>query len=112
VLPGIRIEQTGFGERNGKNGTVTVDDVEPDEEWNAEARLLHGEALQGMRLGAAPDVQQVADTAGANALLHVAARAGTRNHSRAGSHGELSDLLLEGHRGEQTVNGSHTVALR
>ena len=42
----------GDGERNGKRGVVAVDHVEPEEEGDVQARLLHGDVLVVVGLSA------------------------------------------------------------
>ena len=41
------IEGAGFGERNGKYGSVPMQHVEADQQGDAEPALLHGDALRG-----------------------------------------------------------------
>ena len=63
-LPKLRIKQAGFRERDGENRVVAVNDVEPQEQGNAEARILHREALDGAHLFGAPEIEQTADPPG------------------------------------------------
>ena len=112
ALPAVRIEQAGFRQRYGENRAMTVDDIETHQQRNAEARMLHREALQGMHLCTTPHVENVTDLPVADTLLQRAPRARTCDRARARGHVQLPDLLREGHAGEQSVGPSHAVALR
>jgi hypothetical protein len=68
--------------------------------------------MQGVHLCATPHVQHVADMPAANPLLQLTPRAGTCDCAETCAHGELPDLLLERHGGEQPIDASHSVALR
>jgi len=74
--PGIWVEQTGFCQWHRENRAVTVHDIESHQQRNAKARMLHREPLQGLYLNT-PHVENVADTAAANAFLQLVPRAGT-----------------------------------
>src|ERR1700746_3322576 len=69
--PHVRIEQTRLRERYREDRAVTVDDIHADEQRNAQARLLHGEALQSVHRSAPPYVEHVADTSAADSLFQI-----------------------------------------
>ena len=66
LLPERRVEGAGLGERDREDGAEAVDDVEAEEERDAEAGLLDGEALGVADRLAAPEVEEAADPAGAD----------------------------------------------
>ena len=66
LLPERRVEGAGLGQRDREDGAEAVDDVEPEEERDAEAGLLDGQALRLAHRLAAPEVEQAADPAGAD----------------------------------------------
>jgi len=46
----VRLPGAGFRQRNGENGAVTMDHVQPKEEGDAQARLFHSDLLQAVGL--------------------------------------------------------------
>ncbi len=51
---------------------MAMDDVEAQQQGNAEAGFINGEALNGLHFACAPKVQQSADASGADTLSYVA----------------------------------------
>ncbi len=110
-LPGVRIEQAGLRQRHREDRAMTVDDIEAQQQWNPESGILDCDPLQGAHLLGAPEVQHVADASGTNALIERAALARAGDDAGCRDHVELPDPLLERHRGEQSVDTSHALAL-
>jgi len=89
-LPGLLVEQGGLGQRDRKQGAVAMDDVEPDQQRNAEAGLLHRQALHLMHRPRADHVQQVADLAAFDGLGRVAGDDWPGDGVTGRGHGELA----------------------
>ena len=45
-----RIPRGGHGEGHGKDGAIAVDDVEPEEDGDVEARFVDGDVLEAVDL--------------------------------------------------------------
>ena len=95
----LRIPGGGQAERDGKDGPQPVNDVEAEEQRDAEAAFLDGDALQAVRLARVGDEQDASGAAGTHFgkdELVLAQRFG-----RPEVLAELPGLLFEGHGGEQ-----------
>jgi hypothetical protein len=110
LFPKARIKRAGFRERNRKDRMVAVNDVETQQQGNAKARFFHCEPLDRAHLFGAPEIQQPADSSGANALGLVAPLAGAGHRAKRCRHVELPDLFFECHCRQQSVNASHALA--
>ena len=66
LLPERGVEGAGLGEGDREDGAEAVQDVEAEEERDAEAGLLDGEALGRAHRLPAPEVEEAADPAGAD----------------------------------------------
>ena len=99
-----RIERRGLRERHGKDRAVTVDHVEPDQQRNAEPRFLDGDSLHVVNVLCADEVEQIAESAVADRVRGIAGDDGPGDRVRRGGHGELAQLLRQGHAIDQLVN--------
>ena len=106
-LPDVRIERRGFRERHGEKRAVTVDHVEPDQERNAEPRFLDGDSLHVVNVLCADEVEQVAERAVADGVGGIAGDDGPGHRVARRGHGELAQLLRQGHATHQLVNCAH-----
>jgi len=90
---------------------MAMHDIEPDEQWNAEARFLHGETLHLAHMRRSDHIEQIADGPGPDRLGRIAGddRPGYRKACRG--HGELSELLGQGHRADQGFDPAHLITL-
>ena len=78
---------------------MAVNHVEPDEQRDAEARILDRDALHLVDRARSHDVQQVADRAVADGVGGVARDHGPRDRVAGGRHGQLAELLGQRHLG-------------
>ena len=86
---------------------MTVDHVEPDQQRNAEPRLLDGDSLHVVNVLRSDEVQQVAERAVADRVRGIAGDDGPGDRVRRRGHGELAQLLRQGHPLDQLVNSAH-----
>ncbi len=100
-LPEGGVEGAGLGERDREDGAEAVDDVEAEEERDAEAGFLDGDALGVADGVAAPEVEEAADAAGADEGGDVLDPGGAGDGVAGGDHGELADLFGQGHAGDE-----------
>ena len=75
-----------------------------EEQRDAEAGLLDGGALGRADGGAAPEVEEAADPAGADVGVEVAGDARAGDGVVGAEHGELAELLGERHPGDEAVD--------
>jgi len=92
----LGVPARSLGERNRKNGLVAMDDIQPEEDRNAETRVLHCELLQGVGLRGAADVEEGTDRTRARHLQMLGSCA-------IGVLLQLADLLLKGHAADQRL---------
>jgi len=111
LLPQVGLEQARLGQRHREDRAMAVYHIQTDEQRYAKARVLHRKTLQTLDR-CAPHVQHIADTSAADALFQVAVRNRTCDHAEGCRHVQLAHLLRECHRGKQSFDASHAVALR
>ena len=98
-----RVEARGFGDRDGIDGSETVNDVEAEKQGNLEAGFLGGDALQLTSVVSAEDSQERSDSARADESFAAGRNARPRLRSLARQLVELPDFLLQGHELENGV---------
>ena len=106
-LPNAGIERRGLRERHGKDRAVTVNHVETDQQRNAEPRFLDGNSLHLVNMLCANHVEQIAQSAVADGVRRIADDDGPGDRVGRRSHGELAQLLRQGHAIDQLVNSAH-----
>ncbi len=99
-LDQLGVEGGAEPERDGEDGPVPVDDVAAEDEWDPEPGLLDREALEVVPQLAAGGVEEGADRARADGVER-----GLVGVLVVGALGELADLLLERHPGEEGLDG-------
>jgi len=87
----LRIPGRGHGERDRKDGAEAVDDVEPEDERNVQARVVDGEMLETIDLDGVGDEEEGADLALADLLIHLG------GWSEAEELVELTELFFGSH---------------
>ncbi len=88
---------------------MAVHDIEPDEQWNAEARFLHGQPLHLTHVRRSDHVEQIADGAGLDRIGGIAGDDRSGHRIACGGHGELAEFLGQGHRADQGVDPAHLI---
>ena len=88
---------------------MTVNDIEADQQWNAEPRLLHGEALHLSHVLGAHHVEQVADRAVLDRLGRIARNDGPGDGITGSRHGQLTQLFRQCHCVQQGLDAAHSV---
>ncbi len=107
--PGLRVEQAGLGQGNRKQGAVSMDDVEPDQQRNAETGFLHRQALHLAHRSRPDQVQQIADLAAPDRLGRVAGDDRPGHCIAGGGHRELAELFRQRHLAHQLLDPVHAV---
>ena len=115
----LRFPTAGFGQRDGEDGAVAVDHIQPKDERNAQARLLDGDLLQAVDLIQALHAQVRADCAFVDPIFveialsifeHFRVRIFHKGgeikaaDNRWSKLGELAGFFEQGHLRQQTVN--------
>jgi len=90
---------------------MAVHDIEPDEQWNAEARFLDGKPLHLAHVRRSDHIEQIADGAGLDRIGRIAGDDGPGHRKACGGHGELAELLGERHRADQGFDPVHLITL-
>ena len=110
----VGFETGGFAQRDREHRAHAVDHVGPQQQRDAQAALLHRDALRLAALGRAHTVEQRTDTAAADLLAHLLGIAGEglrvdlegERPQRIGKGAELTDLFLQRHGGDQALDPS------
>ena len=99
--PGFRIEQRCFAQRHRKQDAMSMHDVEADEQWDSEARLLHRQTLHLAHMRRPDQIEQIADRAGLDGVGRVAGDDRPGHRVAGGGHRHLPQLLRQSHRADQ-----------
>src|SRR5947209_3606612 len=98
------IPSGGERERDGIGGAVSVDDVEPEDERNVQARFFYGDALDVVGLGGSGEIEERADaTFCCEFAVIVASRAGAGGSAGRVLH-QLAVLLFQRHLLEKSLH--------
>ena len=100
-----------FRQGRGKERAVAMDDVEADEQRNTQAGFLDCDTLHFAGGGRPDKIEQIADPAGADIVGGVAGDHRSGHGVAGGHHGELTELLGQGHPADERLDGCR-VSLR
>ena len=104
ALDGVQVPRRGLGERDREHGAEAVDHVVPEDERDAQARLVDGHLLRPARVVGAVDVQERADAAGADVVLAGLGHGRPGHGPLPGKLRELAQLFFEGHLPQQVLH--------
>ena len=90
-----RIPGGGHGQRDGKDGAVSVDDVKGKKDRDVKARLVDREVLQAVDLFDIDEPEDGADLALCDQVVGLLIRQQRHDDARGLVH--LADLFLDGH---------------
>lgn len=83
---------------------MTVDDVEPEDEGDAQAGFFDGDVLKFFDGGGGVGVEDGADLAAADFAVDVFTEDGSGDVEADGQEVELADFFFEGHLGHEPVD--------